>query len=236
MSGRVGYNGGIITNGLSLRLDAANRRSYSGYGDTWTDLSGNSNNGTLTNGPTFDISNGSSIVLDGTDDRILLPNTTTFGITNQFTIEVICKFTAMQNTSALNFCGSAWDRGINIHLPWSDGTFSFDVVNTNGIGGWSRWQLSNISYMLNITGIYTFRVNLAGNMSVFINNSLITPTSSQTFSGNVSLGVSNTVGDFYSTGGLPWKGNIYGLKVYNRALSDSEITQNYNAQKSRFGL
>lgn len=63
-------NGGpnIIQNGLVFALDAANKKSYPGSGTTWKDLSGNGNDGTLTNGPTFDSGNGGSIVLDGTND------------------------------------------------------------------------------------------------------------------------------------------------------------------------
>ena len=60
----------IVTNGLVLYLDAANKKSYPGSGTTWTDLSGNNNTGTLTNGPTFDSNNGGSIVFDGTNDYV----------------------------------------------------------------------------------------------------------------------------------------------------------------------
>ncbi len=63
------YNPTIVTDGLVLCLDAANKRSYPGTGTTWSDLKG-SNNGTLTNGPTFDTGNGGSIVFDGSDDRV----------------------------------------------------------------------------------------------------------------------------------------------------------------------
>jgi hypothetical protein len=63
----------IVTAGLVLNLDAGNPASYPGPGTTWTDLSGNGNNGTLTNGPTYSSANGGSIVLDGVNDYILLP-------------------------------------------------------------------------------------------------------------------------------------------------------------------
>ena len=59
------------TNGLIFCVDAADKNSYPGTGTTWTDLSGNANNGTLTNGPTFNGSNGGVIVFDGTDDYSL---------------------------------------------------------------------------------------------------------------------------------------------------------------------
>ena len=64
------YSPKIVTDGLVLYLDAANNRSYPGSGTTWTDLSRGGNNGTLTNGPTFNGANGGSIVFDGTNDFI----------------------------------------------------------------------------------------------------------------------------------------------------------------------
>ena len=58
----------IVTDGLVLCLDAGDRKSYSGSGTTWTDRSGEGNNGTLVNGPTFDSGNGGSIYFDGGND------------------------------------------------------------------------------------------------------------------------------------------------------------------------
>ena len=59
---------GIVTNGLMLNYDAGFDPSYPTTGTTWYDLSGNANNGTLTNGPTFNSANSGSIVWDGVDD------------------------------------------------------------------------------------------------------------------------------------------------------------------------
>jgi len=65
----VSYNTKTVTNGLVLSLDAANRKSYSGSGTTWTDLSGQNNTGTL-NGPTYSSADGGSIVFDGSNDLV----------------------------------------------------------------------------------------------------------------------------------------------------------------------
>jgi len=88
------YNNGpkIVTSGLVLALDAGNTKSYPGSGTVWTDLSGNGNTGTLTNGPTFNSSNGGSIVFDGVDDFVNIPyntywNTNVFGTATNFTLE-----------------------------------------------------------------------------------------------------------------------------------------------------
>ena len=73
----VTYNPKIVTDGLVLALDAANVKSYPGSGTTWTDMSGNGNNVTLTNGPTFSSDNGGSIVFDGVNDTATLSNPST---------------------------------------------------------------------------------------------------------------------------------------------------------------
>ena len=74
----------IVTDGLVLCLDAANKKSYSGSGTTWTDRSGNGNNGTLVNGPTFDSGNGGSIDFDGVDDNVNLGNDSSFDLKVSF--------------------------------------------------------------------------------------------------------------------------------------------------------
>ena len=73
----------IVTNGLVLYLDAANKKSYPGTGTTWTDLSGLGNNGTLTNGPTFNSANGGSIVFDGVDDYVSVANNSSLNASTQ---------------------------------------------------------------------------------------------------------------------------------------------------------
>ena len=83
-------SGHIVTDGLVLALDAANAKSYPGSGTTWSDLSGNRNTGTLTNGPTFNSGNGGGIVFDGVDDYVDCGNSSTLQI-NQGTISAWVK-------------------------------------------------------------------------------------------------------------------------------------------------
>ena len=85
----------IIRDGLVLHLDAANEKSFRSGATTWFDLSGRGNNGTLTNGPTFNSANGGSIVFDGTNDHINMGNilNNVFAGTNvKYTISVWVKF------------------------------------------------------------------------------------------------------------------------------------------------
>jgi hypothetical protein len=67
----------IVTDGLILALDAADRTSYPGSGTTWSDLVGN-NYGTLTNGPTFNSANCGTIVFDGTNDYVFINSVTNY--------------------------------------------------------------------------------------------------------------------------------------------------------------
>ena len=85
MAGFAGPNG--IVDGLVLALDAGNTKSYPGSGTTWTDLSGNSNTGTLTNGPTYSSDNGGYLNFDGTDDYVNCGDKETFKISSQLTLE-----------------------------------------------------------------------------------------------------------------------------------------------------
>ena len=84
MAGRISYYGNIVKDGLVLDMDAAKRDSYPGTGTAWNDISGFQYNGTLTNGPTFNSSNGGSIVFDGVDDRV--SRTTNINTGQNFTV------------------------------------------------------------------------------------------------------------------------------------------------------
>jgi hypothetical protein len=97
----------IVTDGLVLALDAANTKSYPGSGTVWKDLSGNGNNGTLINGPTFDTGNLGSIEFDGVDDWTSFGNILNTG-TSDFTISAWVKSTS---TATGNNNGIVYKRG-----------------------------------------------------------------------------------------------------------------------------
>ena len=137
MSGKSGPD--IVENGLVLCLDAANKLSYPRTGTSWTDLSGNSYNGTLTNGPTFNAGNLGSIVFDGVDDYVDTVNTgTTFQFSNTtFTLSLWVKTNAVSGnliSKGATASTGGWLVGLN-----SNGTFNtttqfdgFSVFPTSG--------------------------------------------------------------------------------------------------------
>jgi hypothetical protein len=228
--------GKIITNGLVLALDAADKNSYPGSGTTWTDLSGNGNNGTLTNGPTF---SNNSIVFDGTNDYNTIPDSTSLRPTS-FSIDTWFRptsFGTYNNIIAKPVNGPAWSSPYLSYMirVSANGTLLECSTSTGG-----TYRALNVSY--------TFLVNTIYNVSFTFNSS--TGAAIAYMNGNILSSTTHTAGaiSYFSSplligasyGGIPvgefFTGNIYNIKIYNTILSPSEIQQNYNAQKSRFNL
>ena len=125
------YGPRTITNGLVLALDAADKNSYVGSGTSWKDLSGNNYTGTLTNGPTFNGSNGGSISFDSTDDFVSVGN---IGTITSFTVLVWCYPTSVisyRNVLDCNFNYNATTGNIGPRLEMnSAGNLSWLYSNT----------------------------------------------------------------------------------------------------------
>jgi hypothetical protein len=221
----MGYNHSprIITDGLVLVLDVANSKSYPGSGTTWNDLSGNGYVGTLTNGPTFSGDNLGSIVLDGVDDYIIVnPDTIN---TDSTTFEIWCK---VDNPSS--------SGGSQIVFGYPNGTnqrvyFGFNTSQTWDLGiqtsAWSTTPLlvdTNWHYFVITLNIGIAKIYQDGN------EYRTKSYTSFTTSGN-NLRIGDNFNSSYSFAG---KTSIF--KIYNRVLTQDEITQNYNAIKSRYGL
>jgi len=234
-------NGGpnIIEDGLVFAVDAANKKSYSGSGTTWTDLAG-SNDGTLTNGPTFDSGNGGSIVFDGSNDNIVCGPSNTIG------------------SSLSSATWSAWFKSTSAgsygyitalkRIPAGTASSLFSIILNRGGGNFiqngSLLILSNNGAFryLNHNGGYNDGnwYNVAGvitstNRILYVNGQSVATDSN----GNLANVTNNTepftIGSF-SQSQFFFGGNISNTFFYNRALSPTEVLQNYNALKSRFNL
>jgi hypothetical protein len=213
------YSPKIITNGLVLSLDAANNKSYPRSGTTWTDLSGNNNNGTLTNGPTFSAGNQGSIVFDGTNDYVNISSLITG---NQ------------------SFSWGAWINPTATGTPVLFGNVSaglamlsyWDSANNKvRVGTYGDDKLTSGTAILPSTWGYTFWTWNGTTLTSYTNG--IADGTASGFSFNIS-GLYTTIGN--SVNAQYFNGRIAQTLVYNRALSSYEILQNYNATKSRFGL
>ena len=221
MAGRVAYYGGIVKDGLVLNLDAAKRDSYPTTGTTWRDISGNQNNGTLTNGPTFNSDNGGSIVFDGVDD-ISVHGSSLY--VDNFTLSAWVYKTSPGTQTIIAKGTSGFILNFYLRIGGNSGFWGTNSVFTElaipdlTLSTWNNTVLTydrtSLKYYLN--GIY-------------INQTLATNIPSSTTS-NLIVG---RLGDF---NGQYWTGRIAQTSIYNRALSATEVLQNFNAQKSRFGL
>jgi formylglycine-generating enzyme required for sulfatase activity len=211
---------GIVTDGLVLWLDAGITSSYPTSGTSWTDLSGNRNNGTLTNGPTFNSANGGSIVFDGVNDYVsnTMPNPGSVPITFDFWLN--------SNTST--------PIGLFDTAP-----SSMNVLRNYGAGNIEWWNsdptvslgVSALTWT-NITIEYSFTTNRT--MKYYRNGNLITTA---TGSASSSFAWTSLIFGNINGGNDGWySGKISTIKIYNRALSAAEVLQNFNALKTRFGL
>lgn len=225
MSKIIGPN--LVTSGLVLHLDAANPKSYVSGSTTWFDMSGNNNNGTLTNGPGYSSANFGSIVFDGVDDFV---NLQSFNI-----------------SSGSTFTLSSW-----VYYAASSGPFPI-IISENGntykmLFGIKIGSAANVGF-----NIYTSVGQTANTIAPIANawyNPVATFTGSQLIiyvngyvMSTVSIGspfpgYSNGtwVGNGANGGNSFWKGNIPIVQIYNRALTAEEVQQNFNATRGRFGI
>jgi len=213
----------IVTSGLILHLDAGDSNSYSGSGTTWTDLSGNSNNGTLVNGTTYISSNGGVFDLDGINDYISIPNVDLR--TNNYTVMGASRYVTVGGRVI-----SALDNN------WFLGHQSGNVGRHQaGIGGWIANGFNNVS--VNYVSDTNWRIYTAtsdynsDSWAFYVNGQLERGPNSGGVEGPNGFGIGQKNG-----GGERSNSQISFLLCYDRVLTSAEITQNFNAFKDRFGL
>jgi hypothetical protein len=230
--------GQIVTNGLVLSLDAADRNSYVSGSTTWNDMSGNNNSGSLVNGPTFSSANGGSIVFDGTNQYANLGNPNSLNISGSITIESWVYPTDI-TTGVVKGIAGRWEsnaKSYKIAILNSTSKFYIDISNagTEDIYLQST-QNATINTWYHVVGTYIS--GASPSLNIYVNaqlsNGVLIGTIPQSLFSGASLFL---VGTDTISGGNFFTGRIAETKIYNRALSATEIAQNYNAQKSRFGL
>ena len=226
MSTVNGGPGNIVTNGLALYLDAANTRSYPGSGTTWTDLSGNSNNGTLTNGPTFNSGNGGSIVFDGSNDFV----STNYNIAlTDFTFCMWFKAPDSTNPQSIRLMDKNYITGMWLGKNANNGA-------PNSWGGGIKESAPPYGIYLTLTdGQWHFLVSIRSGTTHTLYGDGISNTTSNAVSATALSTDNMAIGSGYG-GGSYFKGNIAQTQIYNRALSASEVLQNFNATRARFGV
>jgi hypothetical protein len=223
----------IITNGLLLNLDASRLSSYPNTGTTWYDISGNVNNGTLTNGPIFATASGGQITFDGIDDNVNMGSNSAFNLTNiSISIWVKLDTTASNNFIVGRYFNTTVDNGWVIY--YSPTTQKILFIGRESEALFISNQSTN-NYNVN-TWYNIVCTKSANTWSIYSNGVL--DMSQSIGLGNVAFANNNMQfgGMFTNFGNNYGKHSIGSIHMYNRALSATEITQNFNATKSRFGL
>jgi hypothetical protein len=225
----------IVKDGLVLWLDANDKTSYPGTGTTWTDLSRGGNNGTLTNGPTYSPANGGSIIFDGTNDYIGVPNgyTSVMKGNDYWTVSMWYKTISTPNSGPVLVSPGVGQ--LNYFDLFLQVTLS-QVYFSAGGGAGSNYLQGSVSLSNNTIYNVVFVKNGTTTGKFYINTVEVNLSTFGTGLGAMpNVNADFIIGSFKQTG---WElnGNIYSTQMYNRAFTQAEILQNYNATKNRFGL
>ena len=219
-----------IQDGLVLYLDAGDLSSYPGSGETWTDLSGNGNNGTLENGVGYDSANGGFLSFDGVDDYV---NLGAFFTYQEFTISLWVYPGSTQVQYADIFDNNHTDFR-NFVLQQNDldtNQYAFGTQDASGVISAS----GTLTLAANIWTHLSFTFSPSTRVIAYINGAF--HSQGALAGGRNILYQSQTLSIArWSAGGRHWNGRMGNFMAYNRVLTASEVQQNFNATRSRFGI
>jgi len=245
----INYSPKIVTDGLVLALDASNPKSYPGSGTTWFDLSGNGNNGTLTNGVGYDSANVGSLSFDGANDYVILQgNPNVDGVENLTICTIFNKNSSGSILSKRAGCpdgaGSPGNnRSIQLTANTDNGlTFTYPLgtggsgpagrngtnVTVNNILSSNEWVFASVTFDSSNIILYTNGIEVYRE----------TPTVSTVLKSAQSLRIGSSWS--YCTGvNAPealFTGKISYIITYEKTLTAQEIQQNFNATRGRYGI
>jgi hypothetical protein len=220
----------VSDNSLSLWLDASKSTSYSGSGTTWTDISGKGNHATLSSDQSYSSGDGGSIQFNGGQNFVTMP------LVSNKTTDI-----SMQTWVYIdaNTKGPFFKNGYNNGYVFGSGTGGNDFELGNKatmLFAGTRWIPTTTSYGYGWK-LVTMTINASGVPSLYINNTLVPGTYTGTNAGVPTNGT--YLGRNYGDDDLSWpkfNSKMGAAYFYTKALTSSEITQNYNASATRFGL
>jgi len=224
----------VVTDGLVLYLDAANRQSYVSGSTTWNNLSGDIS-GSLINDPTFNSGNGGSIVFDGVDDYV---NLSPYYYSNdtQHTATVLFKINQYKSWQEIFQKGQRRDfkmrmSGFN-QIKLDVGYITNDITYETSIStiALDTWYFAAMTIDTTFGGKFTYYLD---GVKIY-ENTISTPTTLfqsplPQYAGELRLGNMSPNSERLS-------GNIALVSMYNRAITQNEVLQNYNSTKERFNL
>lgn len=232
------YNPKIITDGLVLYLDAANSKSYPRSGNTWIDLSGYNNHGTLINGVGYTANNKGSLVFDGSDDTGTIISNESLNIISTISIQSWVKFRSAPSTSGNPNIVDKWNWPDN-KRSWFLGTEAGKLATRISVDGTYANSIGIIHVSPTLNAWMQLTTSFTGNdLYFYVNGNIaaaahtdITPYFINTTT-NILLG--RAVG---SEGSIRYlNADISNIQIYNRALSSQEVKQNFNALRSRYNI
>ena len=226
----LSHSPSIIAQNLSLCLDAANPKSYPGSGTTWTDLSGNGNNGTLVNGVGYSGDNLGSLVFDGVDDYVNLTSASLLPVgTSDRTIVAFVRTPTSFPESYLHvihYGTAATDQAFGLAI------FSNGGLNTHPwVGAPSQGTVvAGTDYCLAVSYTHSSTLHKFWINGVSQGAGVSRGINTGTTDARVGARIAAPIEDWGPNG------RIYNVMVYNRSLTDTEIQQNFNATRNRFGI
>ena len=232
------YSPKIITDGLVLCLDAADRKSYGGSGTTWADRSGEGNNGTLLGSPVYSTANSGTLTFDGSESDYA-----TIGLGSDYpypyhTFEIWVNTPALGGNNMDGLFGLDYGRGVNIatngnityNLYYNMSSpnttiFTITTTNINAVDG--KWH-----HIICSRGTTNYEIWFDGILKKTGGNG-----GQPSWSGlNQWSGMAARIAENPNNVGYNYSGKIGAARMYNRQLTSAEVLQNYNATKSRFEL
>lgn len=217
---------GTVTNGRVLALDAGDVNSYPGSGTSWLDLSGNSNNGTLINGITY--SNG-SLNLNGTNSFVDCGSSISYNMINQFTISAWIK-PSINSVREIIVKSDNTNAGVGPYEFFqSNNTVTFRTAKGGTVINFASAATISIGTWVNIVAVWDGTTKY-----IYINGYRDTNTQLQSAPLDTSTG--KLIIGAYANALYPFSGSISDVDIYNRALSASEIQQNFSSLSGRYGL
>ena len=216
----------VVTDGLVMYLDAANSRSYSGSGTSWYEISGSGSTATLSNSPTFSSINNGGFIFNGSNQYATVPTASRFDFsTGSTTVTAWFKLTS----SGYN-CIVSKRNGTGFQLYSLSGKLYADGAGTAGKSSSQSVNTGNIFYGAvaydRASSLMRLYINGVEDGNVALASTTLTDVAGVNI-GRATLGGGSS--DYFN-------GTIYQVQIYNRALSATEIKQNYNATKGRYGL
>jgi hypothetical protein len=219
----------LTSSNLVLHLDATNTKSYSGSGNTWYDLSGFGNNGTLNNGVLYN-SYGGFFEFDGSNDYIEIPHASSLniGTGTSATIEIIYDVynyvpnaSLIAKRSADNYESTDYMIYFNTTLSWLSGN--------SGTG--DDLVVSSFQENRNIQTVTTTINSSTTNKKIYKDGSQVI---SATYASKVASNSASVFLGKHFGSGFYFNGRIYSVKIYNRELTDTEIANNFQANKLKY--